>query len=48
MVELAVEPRNVYLAAEPIVSSDIREPGDNSGRLPCLRRHVLEYFARVS
>ena len=33
MVDLAVEPRIVYLAAEPILSSDIREPSVNSGRL---------------
>jgi len=26
VVELAVEPRNVYSAAEPILSSVIREP----------------------
>ena len=26
MVDLAVEPSNVYLAAEPISSSDIRGP----------------------
>jgi len=34
VVDLAVEPRIVYLAAEPILrSSYIREPSVNSGRL---------------
>ena len=44
MVDLAVEPRIVYLAAEPILSSDIREPSVNSGRLLCRRRHVFEHL----
>jgi len=43
VVELAVEPRNVYLAVEPIVSSDNREPSVNSGRLLCRLRHVFEH-----
>ena len=43
MVDLAVEPSNVYLAAEPILSSVIREPSVNSGRLRCRLRHVVDY-----
>jgi len=43
VVDLAVEPSNVYLAAEPILSSDIREPSVNSGRLHCRLKHVFEY-----
>jgi len=42
VVDLAVEPRIVYLAAEPILSSDIREPSVNSGLLVCRLRHVFE------
>ena len=43
MVDLAVEPSNVYSAAEPILSSVIREPSVNSGCLRCRRRQVFEY-----
>ena len=44
MIDLAVEPRIVYLAAEPILGSDIREPSVNSGRLLCRRRHVFKHL----
>jgi len=43
VVDLAVAPGIVYLAAEPILSSDIREPSVNSGRLRCRLRHVVDY-----
>jgi len=44
VIDLAVEPRNVYLAAEPISSSYIREPSVNGGRLLCRRRQVFEHL----